>query len=422
MRPVRIMGTNIGNAMPDIETSSNVSTSGITNKISNTTMSYLNGIHPGQSGSLPSDGFDITRADSPALVNAREEFGQNVGIYSNGEKSGTVAFNSSNKKSIARFFGRRPQESAAKSNAAQIQANAELAAASNISNNPNNPEFFRRAAVENTTAQIHRQPRQINKKPFIIGAIAIVIAALVVVSISFFPKYIANLHSGDAEKLKAEAFAVNDDLAFYETRFEFLSTAKSININTFRISSEALSAYKMASEERLTIIDTFYNNIKNYSIEGEKATYLDYLKEKLPARIELYKKYDQFYIGMSEAFQGSSSEVEGKIGFTSGYDKYTDVVKVIKTGLDSKTEIDKKWKEWNCNPNAKGDIPERCVQLLDQDEYVSSYFAKNGDITAFMKSAFKDVTADHYINECTNRLSDENIKEVSSDEEKTEQN
>ena len=59
MRPVRIMGTNIGNAMPDIETSSNVSTSGITNKTSKTTMSNLNGIHPSQSGGLPSGSFDI---------------------------------------------------------------------------------------------------------------------------------------------------------------------------------------------------------------------------------------------------------------------------------------------------------------------------------------------------------------------------
>ena len=351
---------------------------------------------------------------------ADDNYDQPAAIVSGGDDGGAVAFDSGNNKSnnnSAKFFGRRSRESATRADAAQAQANAELAAASSIASNPNNPEFFRQAAVDNTTSKIQRQPRQINKKPFIVGGVVLIIIAVAIAAISFFPKYIANLHTGDLEKVQAEAVEINDDLAFYESRIDFITKASSININTFRISSEALEEYKSASQERLSKIDSFSNNIKGYSIEGDYAEYLNYLKEKLPARVEIYKKYDQLYIGMAEAMQGGSDDVEGKISFASSYDGYADIVKVIKTGIDSKSEIDKKWKEWNCGPNSKGEIPEKCEQLLDQSEYVSSYFAKNGDITNFMKSAFKDVMIDDYINECVSKLSDEKIKEATSNEE-----
>lgn len=350
---------------------------------------------------------------------ADDNYDQPAAIVSGGEDGGAVAFDSSNKSNnnSAKFFGRRSRESATRADAAQTQANAELAAASSIANNPNNPDFFRQAAAENATSQIQRQPRQINKKPFIIGGVVLVIIAVVIAAISFFPKYIVNLHADDLEKVQAEAVAINDNLAFYESRIDFIVKASSININTFRISSEALEKYKSASQERLSKIDSFNNNIKGYSIEGNYADYLNYLKEKLPARVEIYKKYDQLYIGMAEAMQGGPDDVEGKISFASNYDGYADIVKVIKTGIGSKSEIDKKWNEWNCGPNSRGEIPEKCEQLLDQSEYVSSYFAKNGDITNFMKSAFKDVMIDDHINECVSKLSDEKIKEATSNEE-----
>lgn len=350
---------------------------------------------------------------------ADDNYDQPAAIVSGGEDGGAVAFDSSNKSNnnSAKFFGRRSRESATRADAAQTQANAELAAASSIANNPNNPDFFRQAAAENATSQIQRQPRQINKKPFIIGGVVLVIIAVVIAAISFFPKYIVNLHADDLEKVQAEAVAINDNLAFYESRIDFIVKASSININTFRISSEALEKYKSASQERLSKIDSFNNNIKGYSIEGNYADYLNYLKEKLPARVEIYKKYDQLYIGMAEAMQGGPDDVEGKISFASNYDGYADIVKVIKTGIDSKNEIDKKWNEWSCGPNSRGEIPEKCEQLLDQSEYVSSYFAKNGDITNFMKSAFKDVMIDDHINECVSKLSDEKIKEATSNEE-----
>ena len=243
---------------------------------------------------------------------ADDNYDQPAAIVSGGDDGGAVAFDSGNNKSnnnSAKFFGRRSRESATRADAAQAQANAELAAASSIASNPNNPEFFRQAAVDNTTSKIQRQPRQINKKPFIVGGVVLIIIAVAIAAISFFPKYIANLHTGDLEKVQAEAVEINDDLAFYESRIDFITKASSISINTFRISSEALEEYKSASQERLSKIDSFSNNIKGYSIEGDYAEYLNYLKEKLPARMEIYKKYDQLYIGMAEAMQGGSDDV-----------------------------------------------------------------------------------------------------------------
>ena len=112
---------------------------------------------------------------------ADDNYDQPAAIVSGGDDGGAVAFDSGNNKSnnnSAKFFGRRSRESATRADAAQAQANAELAAASSIASNPNNPEFFRQAAVDNTTSKIQRQPRQINKKPFIIVGALILVAVI----------------------------------------------------------------------------------------------------------------------------------------------------------------------------------------------------------------------------------------------------
>lgn len=121
---------------------------------------------------------------------ADDNYDQPAAIVSGGEDGGAVAFDSSNKSNnnSAKFFGRRSRESATRADAAQTQANAELAAASSIANNPNNPDFFRQAAAENATSQIQRQPRQINKKPFIVLGLLLGIAVIVASVVMLWPK------------------------------------------------------------------------------------------------------------------------------------------------------------------------------------------------------------------------------------------
>ncbi len=117
---------------------------------------------------------------------AENDYDQPAAIVSGGADGGAVAFDSSKSDKSSKYFGHRSREKAAKQSAPQVDMN--LVAASNIANNPNNPEFFRQAAIDNTTAQIQRQPRQMNKKPIIIIAVLLLLAGAAVAAVLLWPK------------------------------------------------------------------------------------------------------------------------------------------------------------------------------------------------------------------------------------------
>ena len=131
---------------------------------------------------------------------ADNDYDQPAAIVSGGEDGGAVAFDSNNKNSSAKYFGRRSREKATKSSAPQLDAG--YVAASNIANNPNNPEFFRQAAMENAPAPIAKTSGGGHKGLIIGGIVAIVAIVAVVAVVALLPKSQEEHYEVSMEELK----------------------------------------------------------------------------------------------------------------------------------------------------------------------------------------------------------------------------
>ena len=120
---------------------------------------------------------------------ADNDYDQPAAITSGGEDGGTVAFDSNNKNSSAKYFGRRSREKTAKSKISQ--ADAGFIAANKIASNPNNPEFFRQAALQNTPAPVVKESNSNLKKIFIGAGIGVAVLVIVLLMINFAPSMVA---------------------------------------------------------------------------------------------------------------------------------------------------------------------------------------------------------------------------------------
>ena len=223
---------------------------------------------------------------------AENDYDQPAAIVSGGEDGGAVAFDSSKSDKSAKYFGHRSREKAAKQSAPQVDMN--LVAASNIASNPNNPEFFRQAAIDNTTAQIQRQPRKINKKPIIVVCVLLLVIGAAALAVYFGLKtvphytaeqqYVNYIVNGDVNKNdNATSYASNNIFYFNEVFrngsdddfYDFYDKAKSLleAIPTESVSEEYASLLK----EQEAFLDLFkvYRELAEYDGERLGTIYVE---------------------------------------------------------------------------------------------------------------------------------------------------
>ena len=252
---------------------------------------------------------------------ADDNYDQPAAIISGGEDGGAVAFDSSNKSNnnSAKFFGRRSRESATRADAAQTQANAELAAASSIASNPNNPDFFRQAAAENATSQIQRQPRQINKKPFIIGGIVLLIGTLVACFVVFL---LPLLNRPYPDGMTAETIAetlTNENIETVRQLEQMIQ--KSVANPLFVSDSNQTKSERIVKtmNEELDVYKGIYETISKYEAvqyREDTVSYFENAKMKMEKMIPIYegiiKRYELVTnVAYKGADVGTISSLEG---------------------------------------------------------------------------------------------------------------
>ena len=331
---------------------------------------------------------------------ADDNYDQPAAIVSGGDDGGAVAFDSGNNKSnnnSAKFFGRRSRESATRADAAQAQANAELAAASSIASNPNNPEFFRQAAVDNTTSKIQRQPRQINKKPFIIVGALILVAVIGFAIYSIIPKPTHDEIAGDLSEVISNNF---DGVSYYELKIHNIEN-QNMNLSSFQYINAAdydsVKSTDASKMEMVKNIQAALKDRKNSSIEGVSEAL-----ELLEARIEQYEKYDKFVYAFADAMRSDDgAKIEELLSPFSNLTGVPTTIKVIKEAAP----INKKVREVVEKNNCRENMNQACQSILN-DDYSLSAMYKNSPI---LNNAIKDYvgkTEDSGLVDKLNKLSE----------------
>lgn len=323
---------------------------------------------------------------------ADDNYDQPAAIVSGGEDGGAVAFDSSNKSNnnSAKFFGRRSRESATRADAAQTQANAELAAASSIANNPNNPDFFRQAAAENATSQIQRQPRQINKKPFIIGGIVLVAIVFVVLAISLVPKLFQGINDKKIADLKIDASEYYEDIEFYDgvikaSREGAMDLFGLIirNEEDYKLTIDALDAHLSRSKELQKKLD----DAKKIGTNDEEFDKLvSDASDALNKRISIYEQYGVALKSVTEALYVNNTKSAKELlgGYNSA--SMTRVADLIDNYWSRSRSIEKQQEQNGCSSRQSS----VCESLKMDLDSINQQFAREKVIN----SALQDMVSD----------------------------
>lgn len=267
---------------------------------------------------------------------ADDNYDQPAAIVSGGEDGGAVAFDSSNKSNnnnnnSAKFFGRRSRESATRADAGQTQANAELAAANSIASNPNNPEFFRQAAAENATSQIQRQPRQINKKPFIIVGALILVAVIGFAIYSIIPK------PTQEEKNTELAKIIKENMDGY---IHFEALLSRVNDENIRLSNfiyvddakyDEMKNENAGSLEKVKKIESALGDFKYAGADNVKEA-----KDLLSERIAQYEKYNKITLDIIDSMRSDNADtIQSNLSEYSSLPGMDTSIKLIKQNAPS---------------------------------------------------------------------------------------
>ena len=328
---------------------------------------------------------------------ADNDYDQPAAIVSGGEDGGAVAFDSNNKNSSAKYFGRRSREKATKSSAPQMQANAEFIAANNIANNPNNPDFFREAAANNATSSIQRQPRQINKKPFIIVGALILVAVIGFAIYSLIPKPTQEEIAGDLSEVITQNF---DGISYYELKIQNLDTEK-MNLSTFKYANdsdyEALKSTDSSKMEMVKKIQTALKDRKNSSIEGASLA----LKQ-LEARIAQYEKYNSITYAIIDAMRsGDSNQAEQLLAPYKDMNGMSSTISIIKEAAPLRKKVEDVVKNNNCREK----MTQACINIANDDYQLSALYKSSPYLNDSIKNYVGD-TKDGGLIDSLNQLSE----------------
>lgn len=324
---------------------------------------------------------------------AENDYDQPAAIVSGGDDGGAVAFDSSKNDNSAKLFGHRSRDKAVKSSAAQPQVDMNLVAASNIASNPNNPEFFRQAAAQSATEQIKRQPRQINKKPFIIGGIAIVLIAAVVLGVMYIPKlFEIKPEDSDLNKLYTSTDNIMGDIEILEAGIN--ASINDPNTLSLYVSNtrEGSLVYLNEQKESLDKLKAFREEINKYRIPRDYEQYKN-LKTAIDKSLPEYEKEIKLIEALTSALTASTDE--DAISYLSDYSSYSAYSKVSGAVKMYRSRIVKYYNDYEKN-GCTLETSDICEAYDEQFEAIS-YGLRSVEVG----SMFKEIHGDYVPGELT---------------------
>ena len=323
---------------------------------------------------------------------AENDYDQPAAIVSGGDDGGAVAFDSSKNDNSAKLFGHRSRDRAVKSSAAaQPQVDMNLVAASNIASNPNNPEFFRQAAAQSATEQIKRQPRQINKKPFIIGGIAILAIALIALAVAFAPKLFQNINDKKIADIQINATDYLDDISYYD---EIIKMSKenvielrgliTYNESEYNKTVEALDTHLNRSKE----LQKKLNDAKKSGTNDEAFDELvSEASKALDKRVTIYETYGTALKGITEALYANNTKSAKEIlGNYSG----TDIAKVAERIDNYWSRIRNLENQQSNNNCGSGSTTAVCENIQESIDEANRQFSNDKSVNAALLSLISD--------------------------------
>ena len=320
---------------------------------------------------------------------AENDYDQPAAIVSGGADGGAVAFDSSKSDKSSKYFGHRSREKAAKQSAPQVDMN--LVAASNIANNPNNPEFFRQAAIDNTTAQIQRQPRQMNKKPIIIGGIVVAVIALICVAVTFVPKLFQQINDNKIAAVKIDAMEYYEDIEYYDSLVkmseEGVYSLYGLIVTNEKDYNDTISALDKHLERSKELQKKLHDAKKSKTNDEDFDKKVAIASDALDKRVVIYEAYAGILKDVTEALYVNNAKPAKEILSNYNKQEVTTIANKIDEYRTNRKVLDDRFSQNGCSVNSHSDI---CLKTQDSLNTLNESFSNDQYINTALQSFIED--------------------------------